>query len=94
MLINDNDKLTIILKSIRKYHNGNDIYTIITQEVCQKIIALNTTTNTQEIYDTITECFDLYNVFIKEKNIDLPSIPDGAYDLVLVYLNNLLEELE
>lgn len=94
-MLNNNDRLMIILTSIRNYTKGKDIYTLITEEVCRIILLKNDSKiSTQDIYDDITECFDFYNSFIAEKNMDLPSIPDGAYDLVLAYLNNLLEELE
>lgn len=94
-MLSDNDKLMIILTSIRNYSKGKDIYTLITEEACRIILLnVNEKITTQDIYDVIVDCFDLYNSFITEKNMDLPLIPNGAYDLVLAYLNNLLEELE
>ena len=95
MILDDNDKFAIILKSVRLYTNDSDIYTIITEEACKKMItSINTVVDTQQIYDEIVDCFNLYNDFIREKEIDLPSIPKEAYDLVRAYINDLLGELK
>lgn len=94
-MLNDNDRLMIVLTSIRNYSQGKDIYTLITEEAC-RIILLNVDNkiSTQDIYDEIVECFNFYNIFVTEKKMDLPIIPDEAYELVLAYLNNLVEALE
>lgn len=95
MILNRNDKFAIILKSIRSYNSDSDIYTIITEEACNKMItSINTTVDTQQIYDEIVDCFNLYNDFVREKEMDLPLIAAEAYDLVRAYLNDLLGELE
>lgn len=93
--IDDYEKLLIVLTSIRNYSEGKDIYTLITEEACRVMsLRIRSQVDTQEIYDFIISCFDLYNDFVREKKMDLPLIPDEAYDLVLAYLNGLLEKLE
>ena len=94
-MLTNNDRLMIVLSAIRSYTKGKDIYTLITEEACRvMLLNIKEQVTTQDIYDEIVECFNLYNIFIVEKDIDLPSIPDGAYDLVLAYLNALVEELQ
>lgn len=94
MILTQNDKFIIILSAIRNYRKNQDIFTLIVEETCRTIPKhVNELITTQDIYDVIVDCFDMYNDYIIEKKVDLPSIPDGAYDLVLVYLNDLVEEL-
>ena len=57
----------------------------------QLIDSINQPTDTQEIYDIIIECFDFYNDFIKEKNINLKPIEDGFYELVEIYINDIVK---
>lgn len=96
MLLLDEEHLTIILSAIRDYTLGeNDIAILIVQKVSNQLSTLvNEQFSTQDIYDEVVECFDFYNDFVNEKNIDLKTIDDGMYELVLQYLNMIVEEYD
>ena len=96
MLLSDEEHLTIILSAIRDYIPGeNDISILIVQKVSNQLSTLvNEQFSTQDIYDEVVECFDFYNDFVNEKNIDLKTIDDGMYELVLQYLNMIVEEYD
>ena len=46
------------------------------------------------IYDEVIECFTYYNDFIQEKKIDLKFIDESLYELVRIYLNSIVEEVD
>lgn len=94
MLLSDEEHFTIILSAIRDYTPGEtDIAILIVEKVSNQLSGLvNQQFSTQDIYDEVVECFDFYNDFIKEKNIDLKFINDDVYELVLMYLNMIVEE--
>ena len=94
MLLSDEEHFTIILSAIRDYTPGEtDIAILIVEKVSNQLSGLvNQQFSTQDIYDEVVECFDFYNDFIKEKKIDLKLIDDDIYELVLVYLNMIVEE--
>lgn len=93
-LLTDVDMANIIFLTIQKHNGSNTIATDIVDLVVQKMIAKkDSIDSTQDICDTILECFDLYNAFINEKNMDLPCINDESYDLVVDVLNNIIGEM-
>ena len=96
MLLSDEEHFTIILSAIRDYIPGEtDIAILIVEKVSNQLSGLvNQQFSTQDIYDEVVECFDFYNDFIKEKKIDLKLIDDDIYELVLVYLNMIVEEYD
>jgi len=96
MLLSDEKQFDILLSTIYDYQEGvNDIPILMVQKICQQLIqSIDKPTDTQEIYDTVVDCFDFYNDFIKEKNVDLQPIEDGFYDLVELYINDIIKEMK
>lgn len=96
MLLSNEKQFDILLSTIYDYQEGvNDIPILMVQKICQQLIqSIDKQTDTQEIYDTVVDCFDFYNDFIKEKNVDLQPIEDGFYDLVELYINDIIKEME
>lgn len=96
MLLSDEKQFDILLSTIYDYQEGvNDIPILMVQKICQQLIqSIDKQTDTQEIYDTVVDCFDFYNDFIKEKNVDLQPIEDGFYDLVELYINDIIKEMK
>lgn len=96
MLLTPNEHLTIILSSIRDYQPGeNDIPILIVQKISKQLIdSVDNQITTQDIYDEVEECFNFYNDFIEDKNVDLEKIDDGFYELVKTYLNMIVEEYD
>lgn len=94
MLLSDEEHFTIILSAIRDYTPGeNDIAILIVEKVSLQLSDLiDKQFTTQDIYDEVVECFDFYNDFIKEKQIKLKTINEELYELVLAYLNMVVEE--
>ena len=93
MLLDDNERLALIINAIRNYHEGeNDIGVLIVYEVTQSILSIVTQQfDTQELYDEIAECFILYNTFIVAKDIDLPMIEDEMFIQVVDIINEIVE---
>ena len=93
MLLDDNERLALIINAIRNYHEGeNDIGVLIVYEVTQSILSIVTQQfDTQELYDEIAECFTLYNTFIVAKDIDLPMIEDEMFAQVVDIINEIVE---
>lgn len=96
MLLTDEEHFTIILSAIRDYQPGeNDIAILIVEKISKQIInSVDEQFSTQDIYDEVEECFDFYNAFIKEKNVDLKPIEEGFYELVKEYLNMIVGEYD
>ena len=96
MLLSDEEHFAIILSAIRDYTPGeNDIAILIVEKVSSQLSNLvNEQFSTQDIYDEVVECFDFYNDFIKEKQIELKTINEELYELVLTYLNMVVEEYD
>lgn len=93
MLLDDNERLALIINSIRNYHEGeNDIGVLIVYEVTQSILSIVTQKfDTQDLYDEISECFTLYNTFIDAKDIDLPMIEEKMFTQVVDIINEIVE---
>lgn len=93
MLLDDNERLALIINAIRNYHEGeNDIGVLIVYEVTQSILSIVTQRfDTQDLYDEISECFTLYNTFIDAKDIDLPMIEDEMFTQVVNIINEIVE---
>lgn len=96
MLLSDEEHFAIILSAIRDYTPGeNDIAILIVEKVSTQLRSLvDKQFSTQDIYNEVAECFDFYNDFVKEKKIDLKQIDDGLYELVIEYLNMIVEEYD
>lgn len=96
MLLSDEEHFAIILSAIRDYIPGeNDIAILIVEKVSTQLRSLvDKQFSTQDIYNEVAECFDFYNDFIKEKKLDLKQIEDGLYELVMQYLNIIVEEYD
>lgn len=96
MLLSDEEHFAIILSAIRDYIPGeNDIAILIVEKVSTQLSSLvDKQFSTQDIYNEVAECFDFYNDFIKEKKLDLKQIEDGLYELVMQYLNIIVEEYD
>lgn len=96
MLLTPNEHLTIILSAIRDYQPGeNDIPILIVEKISKQLIkSVDNQITTQDIYDEVEECFNFYNDFIENKNVDLQKIDDGFYELVKTYLNMIVEEYD
>ena len=96
MLLSDEEHFAIILSAIRDYTPGeSDIAILIVEKVSTQLRSLvDKRFSTQDIYDEVAECFDFYNDFVKEKKLDLKQIDDGLYELVIEYLNMIVEEYD
>jgi hypothetical protein len=100
MLLNDEERFAIILASIRDYKEGeNDIPILIVQQLTNQlnkklINSIDNQIDTQEILDETLETYDFYNEFIEEKNINLKTIESQWYDLVELYLNEIVEGIK
>lgn len=94
MLLTEQEHFVIILSAIRDYKRGeNDIAILIVQKVSQQIIdSVTESFSTQDIYDEVAECFNFYNDFVREKNVDLKLIDDSLYELIKEYLNTIIKE--
>lgn len=95
MLLSDEDHFAIIMMAIRDYIPGEtDIAILIVEKVSNQIIeSVSTQFSTQDIYDEVIECFNFYNDFVTEKNIDLKKIDENIYEFVRIQLNNIVEEI-
>lgn len=96
MLLSDEEHFAIILATIRDYEEGkNDIPILMVEKICKHLLnSVDKQIDTQEIYDEIIECFSFYNDFIKEKDVDLKTIPEEFYDLVELYINEIVKEMK
>ena len=100
MLLNDEERFAIVLASIRDYKEGeNDIQILIVQQLTNQlnkklINSIDNQIDTQEILDETLEIYDFYNEFIEEKNINLKTIESQWYDLVELYLNEIVEGIK
>lgn len=93
MLLSDEQRFLIVLSAIRDYKAGeNDISILIVEKVTSEISSsVDKQITTQNIFDDIVETFSYYNDFIKEKDVDLKSIPDEMTELVEYYMNEVIE---
>lgn len=100
MLLNNEERFAIVLASIRDYKEGeNDIPILIVQQLTNQlnkklINSIDNQIDTQEILDETLETYDFYNEFIEEKNINLKTIESQWYDLVELYLNEIVEGIK
>lgn len=100
MLLNNEERFAIVLASIRDYKEGeNDIPILIVQQLTNQlnkklINSIDNQIDTQEILDETLEIYDFYNEFIEEKNINLKTIESQWYDLVELYLNEIVEGIK
>ena len=95
-LLSDEEKFSIVLASIRDYNEGeNDIPILIVEKISKQLIdSINNQIDTQEILDEVIECYNFYNDFIEQKNINLKTIPEEWCDLVELYLNEIVEDIK
>ena len=96
MLLSDEEHFVIVLSAIRDYEQGtNDIGILIVEKVVAQIIdCVDKQFTTQDVFDEIIEVFNYYNDFVKEKQIDLKIIPDEMNDLVELYMNEVVRDVQ
>lgn len=94
-LLSNEEKFSIVLASIRDYKEGeNDIAILIVEKISKQLIdSINYQIDTQDILDEVIECYNFYNDFIEQKNVNLKTIPKEWYELVEIYLNEIVEEV-
>ena len=95
-LLSDEEKFSIVLASIRDYNEGeNDIAILIVEKLTKQLIdSINNQIDTQDILDEVIECYNLYNDFIEQKNVNLKTIPPEWYELSEIYMNQVVEEVK
>lgn len=95
-LLSDEEQFSIVLASIRDYKKGeNDIAILIVEKISKQLInSINKKIDTQDILDEVIECYNFYNDFIEQKNVNLKTIPEDWYELVEIYLNEVVEEVK
>ena len=94
-LLTDVEKANIIFIAIQQYKNdenriATDIVSLVVNTILKKKIHID---DTQDLCDIVLDCFDLYNSFVQEKNIQTPLIDDASYDLIVNILNNIVGEM-
>lgn len=93
MVLTENDMYNIIFQTIQQ-RPGENTATTLMRNTCNAIVEKNSgLIDTQEICDDVLNCFDYYNDFIKEKNMNLPIIGETYYNMVVVVLNALIGEI-
>ncbi len=95
LLLTDTEMANIIFLVIQQHKNNeNKIVTNIVKFALEKINQkTENIKDMQSVCDTLMECFDLYNAFVKEKRMDLPLIRENSYDMVVMLLNNVIGEM-
>lgn len=95
-LLSDEEKFSIVLASIRDYNEGeNDIPILIVEKISKQLIdSINNQIDTQDILDEVIECYNFYNDFIEQKNVNLKIIPPEWYELSEIYMNQVVEEVK
>ena len=96
MILNDQQKMVLILNTIKGYkRDEDDIGILLVQNVSKKLSdIIDSPITTEDIYYEIKECFDFYNDFVKDKKVDLPLVNDKMNDLVVFYLNTIVKEMK
>lgn len=94
-LLSDVEMANVVFLAIQ-HHKSNenkiatDIVDLAIKQILKKKIQVD---DTQDICDVVFDCFDLYNSFVNEKNIQAPLIDDTSYDLIVSILNNIVGEM-
>lgn len=96
MILNDQQKMVLILNTIKGYKKDeDDIGILLVQNVAKKLSdIIDSPITTEDIYYEIEECFNFYNDFVKDKKVDLPLVNDKMNDLVVFYLNTIVKEMK
>ncbi len=94
-LLSDEEKFGIVLASIRDYKEGeNDIAILIVEKLTKQLInSINNQIDTQDILNEVIECYNFYNDFIEQKNINLKTISEEWYKLSEIYMNQVVKEV-
>ena len=95
MILTDQQRMVLILNTIKQYNKDeNDIGILLVQNI-SKILSniIDAPITTEDIFHEIEESFDFYNDFIKDKNVDLPLIKEEMKDVVVYYLNTITKEM-
>ena len=98
-ILSISEETNIVFKAIRGYKpKQNSIFNLLSTNIymgiMDKLNKDNIHINTQDIYDTFSECFDHYNAFIKQKDMDLPILEQEHYDMLVSIINNIVNEVE
>ena len=93
ILLDDVEMANIIFLTIQQHKAGeNKIVTDLIKTSLKKVQEKDIQ-DTQDICDTVIECFDFYNDFVNEKNMNLPLIQESSYDMIVALLNNIIGEM-
>lgn len=92
------EETNIVFLAIRSYKpEQNSIFNLLStniyQGIMQKLNKEDIHISTQDIYDTFSECFDHYNAFVKQKQMDLPILTQEHYDMLASIINDIVDEL-
>lgn len=95
VLLDETEMANIVFLAIQKHKSNEN--KIVTDIICLSLDKItkkqNNIEDMQDLCDALMECFDLYNAFITEKNMNLPPIQEGSYDMVVALLNNVIGEM-
>lgn len=93
MVLTENDMFNIVFTTIQQ-KPGEETALILMRNTCQAITdKVQGGIDTQEICDDVLNCFDYYNDFVNEKNMNLPIIGETYYNMVVIVLNALIGEI-
>ena len=98
-ILSISEETDIVFKGIRGYKSEeNSIFNLLSTNIYMGIMnKLNKDDihiSTQDIYDTFSECFDHYNAFVKQKDMDLPILEQEHYDMLVSIINDIVNEIE
>lgn len=93
MVLTEDDMFNIVFATIQQ-KPGEKTALELMRNTCQAITdKAQGGIDTQEICDDVLNCFDYYNDFINDKNLNLPVIGETYYNMVVVVLNALIGEI-
>ena len=93
MVLSEDDMYNIIFKTIQQKPGEKTAMTLIRNTFDIIIKKNQSVIDTQEICDDVLNCFDYYNDFIQEKQMNLPIVGETYYNMVVIVINALVGEM-
>lgn len=87
-LISEDVMWDLIFNIILDHKSGDPIASKIVRASCDYLSKnVKDGCSTEDICDSVLSCFDFYNDYVDQKNIDLKKISKPEYDMTVIMLN-------
>lgn len=87
-VLSDDEMWNLLFEVISNHQAGEPVASKIVKSSCNYLTNnCKDGLSTEDICDSVLGCFDYYNSYVKERNVDMQLITKNEYDMTVLMLN-------